>query len=51
MLMGKGQKETEGTVYGRDIKSAFNRQTAVDVLAGFPDLALRVNDFLRPRTF
>jgi len=54
MLMDELGRETEGEVYGRDIKSAFNsldRDEMREILKGHEGYQEWVDHFLRPRTF
>lgn len=54
MLMDQLRKETGGTVYGKDIKSAFNsisREKVGEILVALSDLAKWVDRFLEPRKF
>ena len=54
MLMDQLRKETGGTVYGKDIKSAFNSVgggNVAEIFKDLPDLALWIDRFLEPRNF
>jgi len=54
MLMDWIRKEIGGTVYGRDIRSAFNslyREKMYTLLHQHPEIQKAVDTFLRPRIF
>ena len=52
--MDQLRTDTGGTVYGKDIKSAFNsveRAKVAEILKDQPDIAAWIDRFLEPRSF
>ena len=50
MLTNQLRKDTGGTVYGKDIKLAFNSVGRAEIFKDSPELAAWIDTFLKPRS-